>query len=318
MEKGYSAFGLALGSSFSLPGMVPVGVDGASALALDLETAAELQAAWTGPLSAGPWRGRLGDGHELTIAWGVGGDLLFDYSGGARFRLNPARDRLGCAPQDPAGLDWQRVLLSRVLPNVSLARGCEALHACAVETPAGVVAIAAPSGTGKSTLMAELVRRGSTFFTDDVLVLSRGAEMVEAHPGSPHANIATGAAGSVEAEELGTVLASFADERWVEVRRAPRSVRPVVAIALLERGPGLSLGAEALPRSPLTLAAHMLGLPDEQAEREASRFVLYSDLVESTALLRLTGAVTDTPAALADALEGAIEANRPAGIRAVA
>src|SRR5207245_620438 len=111
--------------------------------------------------------------------------------------------RLGCAPRDVTMLDWQRVLLSRVLPNVSLARGREALHASAVETPLGILAVAAPSGTGKSTLAGELMNRGWPLFADDVLVLSRGSGGVEAHPASPHMNVGDGAVGSVAPHRLG-------------------------------------------------------------------------------------------------------------------
>jgi hypothetical protein len=317
MDKCYSAFGLALHSSFPLPGMEVAEADGAS-LPLDLciEAPAELEEAWSGSRAAQPWRGQLGDGHQLTIAWGSAGDLLFDYSGGARFLLDSSRPSLACAPRDPAALEWKRVLLSRVLPNIGLAFGCEALHASAVEMPAGVVAIAAPSGTGKSSLAAELMRRGASFFADDVLVLSRGEGSVVAHPGSPHANLDSDLAGEVTAEALGTVLAEFGGERWVGVRRASRKVLPVAAIVFLERGQGLPLATEGIPPSPLALAPHMLGLPDDEPGREASRFALYSDLVESTTLLRLSGGPEHGPADLATALERALDGDLPT--RAVA
>jgi hypothetical protein len=300
MDRCYSAFGLALRSSFPLPGMTAGEAEqGSLPLDLNLVAPAELDAAWSGSRSAGPWRGKLGDGHELTIAWGEAGDLLFDYSGGAKFLFDPSRPQLACAPLDPAALAWQRVLFSRVLPNLALAYGCEAVHAAAVETPRGVVAIAAPSGTGKSSLATELMRRGASLFADDVLLLSRRDGSVLAHPGSPHTNLG----GESESGWLGEVLAEFGDERWISVRKASRKVSRVAAIALLEREGGMPLAVSPLAASPLTLAPHMLGLPDDEPGREASRFALYSDLVESTALLRLTGGEGDEPAALADLLE---------------
>jgi hypothetical protein len=318
MEKGYSAFGLALRSSFPLPGMAEAEAGGLPPLALELETPASLERAWSGSRSSQPWRGRLGDGNELTIAWGVDGDLLFDYGGGARFRLDPGRGRLGCAPLDSPALAWKRVLLSRVLPGVSLALGREALHAGAVEMPCGVVGIAAASGSGKSTLAAELMRRGAALFADDVLTLGLDDGAVSAYPGSPHANIGPGPAGSIEPEQLGSVLANFSGECWVGVRHASRGTCAIAAVVLLERKPGLQLAVEALDASPLALAPHMLGLPDDEPEREGSRFALYSDLVESTALLRLTAGLADHPADLADALERAIAAGDPAAMRAAA
>ena len=63
--------------------------------------------------------------------------------------------RLDCAPCD-SGLDWQRALISKVIPSISVMLGYEALHAATVESPQGVVAIMAPSGAGKSTLALEL------------------------------------------------------------------------------------------------------------------------------------------------------------------
>jgi hypothetical protein len=273
--------------------------EGSLPLDLSLVPPAELEAAWSGSRSAGSWRGRLGDGHELAIAWGEAGDLLFDYSGGAKFLFDPLRPQLSCAPVDPAASEWQRVLFSRVLPNLALVYGCEAVHAAAVEMPLGVVAIAAPSGTGKSSLAAELMRRGAPLFADDVLLLGRRDGKVVAHPGTPHTNLG----GEGATEWLGEVLAEFGDERWIGVRKASRKVNRVAAIALLEREGGLPLGVSPLAASPLILAPHMLGLPDDEPGREASRFALYSDLVESTALLRLTGGDGDGPAALADVLE---------------
>ncbi|HWA54319.1 MAG TPA: hypothetical protein VG816_09130 [Solirubrobacterales bacterium] len=286
--------------------------EGSLPLDLSLVAPDELEAAWSGSRSASPWRGRLGDGNELAIAWGEAGDLLFDYSGGARFLFDPSRPQLACAPLDPTALEWQRVLLSRVLPDLALAYGCEALHAAAVETPLGVIAIAAPSGTGKSSLAAELMRRGASLFADDVLVLSRRGGTVVAHPGSPHANLAPAS----EPERLGEVLAEFGGERWIGARRASRKVSRVAAIALLEREGGLPLAVSPLAASPLVLAPHMLGLPDDEPGREASRFALYSDLVASAALLRVSGGDGDDPAALADVLERELASLPATGVAA--
>jgi hypothetical protein len=307
MGNSYSAFGLTLQPSFPLPGMAPSGGEGLPSLVLDLETPEALRAAWSGSLTSTPWRGRLGDGQELTIERGIDGDLLFAYGERARFRLDAAGSRLECAPRDVARLDWQRVLLSRVIPNVGIAQGHEALHASAVETPLGVVAVAAPSGMGKSTLASELMRRGWPLFADDVLVLGRGRGVVEAQPATPHMNVSAEAA---DPEELGTTLGVIAGERWVAVRTASRRAREVAAVVLLERGPGLALAVRPLPGSPLDLAPYMLGLPDDDG-RDAANFALYADLIDSAKLLRLTADTTDSPADLAEAVERALSLNAP-------
>jgi hypothetical protein len=302
MNEGYVAYGLSLRSSFPLPGMAREHLEGHPSLDLVLETPAELEAAWSGPAGQAPWRGQLGDGQVLRIEWGVGGDLRFAYGDRACFRLAPAGDRLGCAPRDVTRLDWQRVLVNRVLPNVSIAHGNEALHACAVETGLGVVAIAAPSGTGKSTLAGELMRRGRPLFADDVLILSQASGVVEAHAATPHMNISADAADS---SDLGETLADLAGESWLAVPRVSSGGRKLAAVVVLERGPDLALEAKPLRHSPLALAPYMLGLPDDDG-RDASRFALYADLAESARLIGLTGGREDRPAALADALEGVL------------
>lgn len=302
MDSRYVAFGLSLRSSFPLPGMRRAEAADLPALDLVVEAPADLEARWSGPVGDSAWRGQLGDGEELKIERGVAGDIRFTYGERACFQLDPSATRLACAPREADALDWQRVLLTRVLPNVGIARGHEALHACAVESPLGVVAVAAASGTGKSTLAGELIRRGWPLFADDVLTLRRAGEAIEAQPATPHMNVS---AADPRGDDLGLTLALLAGERWVAVRESSSTGSGVAAVAILERGPGLSLAAEPLPASPLLLAPFMLGLPDDSG-RDASRFALYSDLVESARLLRLTGGPDDRPTDLADSLEQAL------------
>lgn len=313
MRKVYAGFGLQLHSGFALPGMVSRPADGLPAVVLELETPAQLEAQWSGPAFPNPWRGRLGDGEIFAVEWGEEGDLLFSYGKRARFHLDRDAARLGCVPADATSADWQRVLITRVLPNVSLARGREALHASAVATPAGVVAVAAPSGMGKSTLAAELMRRGWPLFADDTVILERSAGAVIAHPASPHTNLpATEADG--EFEPPGSTLAVLAGERWLAVESASERPGKLAALVLLERGPGARLEATPLQASPLAIAPYMLGLPEEQADRAAARFALYSDLVDAAELLRLTADPAARPPDLADTLESALDL----GSRAVA
>ncbi|HEX6688746.1 MAG TPA: hypothetical protein VF085_08785 [Solirubrobacterales bacterium] len=308
METVYVAYGLALRCSFPLPGMAPRKAEGLPSLTLNLARRGELEAAWSGG-DGSAWHGRLGDGQRLSIAPGPGEDLLFTYGERALFRLDRAAGVLECAPRDLSELDWQRVLLGRVLPNVSLAYGREALHAGAVESPHGVVALAAPSGTGKSTLATELVRRGWPLCSDDVLVLETAGGEVLAHPGTPHVTLAEGVAWP---EPSGATLGVLAGERWVAIRDAQTRPTRLAAIFLFDRAADLSLAVRPLRSSPLTLAPYMLGLPDEAA-RESARFGLYSDLATSTALLRLTAGATDSPAALADAVGQALDGSLLAG-----
>lgn len=306
MEACHVAHGLQLRSTFPLAGMAPTTDDELPSLALELASPARLAARWSGTRHAPLWRGNLGDGCELTIECGTGNDLLFTYGERARFHLDAGHSSLICAPYE-AGLHWQRALLTKMLANVSLLRGCEALHASAVDSAQGALAIVAPSGTGKTTLALELMRRGYSLLTDDVLTLATSPGGVVAHPATPHMNLAE-EHDAASPSTLVTTLDTLGPERWVVARRATQIPRPVHMICLLERRPGLSLGAQLLPPGPLALAPYMLGL-GENVERERRRFALYADLAASATMLRLSCDTDDRLADLADLVEAL--ADRP-------
>jgi hypothetical protein len=311
----YVAFGLELRASFPLPGMASGEADELPSLQLELTTPDELRKAWSGSDGPPEWRGRLGDGLDLAIERGAAGDLLFSYgerapSEGdrARFRLHPGMRRLDCAPTRP-GLDWQRALITKVLSSISVMRGYEALHAAAVDSPDGVVAIMAPSGAGKSTLAIELLRRDWPLFADDQLTMDRTDGAVRAHPGTPHMNLAENLPAAIDPKTLGSTLGILARERWLAAHAITSHPRPVRMLCLLERGLGLPLEAHTLPANPLPLAPYMLGLSTDTG-RQRDRFGLYADLMESTALVRLTAGLEHRPEQLADLLEQAL-ASRP-------
>jgi len=309
MQRTYVAHGLELRCSFPLPGMTPrVAEEELPELVLDLTTPAQLDTIWSAPDGPPVWRGRLGDGCDLTIEQGTAEDLLFAYGDRARFRLDAQRQSLACAPRQ-ASLDWQRALIGKVLPSISVMRGYEALHAGAVDSPEGVVAIAGPSGSGKSTLAIELLRRGWPLFADDVLTLDRTEGAVRAHPGTPHMSLAESLPDAIDPQTLGATLGILAGERWLAAQTTTKHPRPVRMVCLLERGPSLPLETHTLPSNPLPLAPYMLGLSSD-GERQRNRFCLYADLMESATLVRLTAGFEHRPGQLADLLEQAL-ARRP-------
>jgi hypothetical protein len=304
MDTPYAAHGLRLASSFELPGMRKAGggAAGLPRLSLALQKPAELDRTWSGSVGQPRWRGRQGDGCDLVIEYGVGGDLLFTYGDRARFRLGAEMERLDCAPDRP-GLEWQRILFGKVLPSISVMRGYEALHAAVIDFPDGVVAIMGPSASGKSTLAAEMLSRGCPLFADDQLTLDQPDDTVRAHSGTPHMNLAEELPGELDVEALGTTLSIIAGERWLVANRTTSSLfRPVRLLCVLERRAGLGLEAHTLPPNPLLLAPYMLGLSIE-AERERSRFCLYADLMESATLVRVTAGLGHPPEQLADSIE---------------
>jgi hypothetical protein len=301
MGNDYTAFGLSLRSSFPLPGL-GAGGDALPVLELDLVTFEELEQRWSGAATSSAWRGRLRDGAELSIAWGRDGDLLFGYGDSARYLLDPKGEKMLCAPAEVASLSWQRVLLSRVLPVVAIARGYEALHAAAVETPAGVVAIVGASGAGKSTLAAEMLRRGHRLFGDDVLAIGSDGDRALAYPGGPHLSLDPGREQDLDVEMLG----ELGGKLWAVAAEAATAPARVAAVVLLERSGG-QVQTQEIPASPLALAPFMLGLPDDDA-RDAARFGVYADLIEDCKLVRLTGSVEAPALDFAAALERAVEA----------
>lgn len=239
---------------------------------------------------------------------GVDGDVLFSYCDRACFHLDTGATVLSCLPRRD-GLDWQRVLLSKILAAVSVIRGYESLHAAVVDSPQGAVAIAAPSGAGKSTLALELLRRGWPLVADDTLVLESTPAGMCAHPGTPHMNIAAELPNGIDPQELGKTLGLLAGERWLVARNTVAHPRPVRMVCLFERRSGLTLHSNALPVNPLPLAPYMLGMADDE-QRQRDRFCLYANLIESAPLVRLTAGSRDGPAQIADELERALDGQR--------
>jgi hypothetical protein len=303
MEMLCASYGLRLVCSFALPGMQEAtgSLDELPTLTLVLQDAAELERVWSGASGPPEWRGRLGDGRELVLERGLGGDLLFTYGDLARFRLDPTMRRLDCAPR-VAGLDWQRALISKVVPTISVMRGREALHAAAIDAPDGVVAVLAASGAGKSTLALEFLRRGWPLFADDVLTLAQAADGVRALPGTPHMNVAPNLPDAIDPQALGSTLGVLAGELWLAAHASTAHPRPVRMLCLLERGVDLPLEIQALRPSPLPLAPYLLGLSTDP-QRMRSRFCLYADLMNSATLVRLTAGLEHRPGQLADLVE---------------
>lgn len=102
-------------------------------------------------------------GHDLGLWWmhwhGLG-TFWFGDTGNV-FAEPVAADRL---------VQIEDVFTRGVVAVVLLARGCEALHASAVEQSGSVTAFCARSGTGKSTLALAIARCGSSHFADDTLL----------------------------------------------------------------------------------------------------------------------------------------------------
>jgi hypothetical protein len=311
----YVAFGLQLSSAFALPGMLERDDEELPCLALDILTRSMLEEHWHSAGEEAIWEGSLGDGRTLLVKRSSHGEHLFSYGREALFRLDAAGEHLACAPSED-GIAWQRVLLTKVLANVSLIRGYEALHASAVESPEGAVVVLAPSGTGKTALALALACAGWPLLSDDIVALGWGPAGVLAYPGTPHVNADRQTVRGTGTRRLAAVLDVLGQELWLAAHSITVSPCPVRAVCLLQRGPSLSLAVEPMPASPVALMPYMLGLADEEG-RERERFELYSELMASSMLVRICAGERHPPEMIAQRLRallaGAGAVGEPAG-----
>jgi hypothetical protein len=290
---GLAAFGLGLLTDVSPPGAWTVRPLSEPILRLRSASSRAVAESWSGVEEIG-WEGTI-DGARFLVERGRAGDHRFvhgaypDRSGtpsaGTRalHHLSPDASVLQCAPSDPAEGSWWRVVLDSVLFMVALLRGYEALHAGAIATPDGVIAITAATGGGKSTLLSELLAHGLTLMADDVLVLEPSATDAPplAHPAPPLMTVpatrlpllreASSAAetGSTRASPPET-LSALGDERWIPVPVHPEPL-PLKALVVLNRGPGLATGVHRAGRPLAVLVGSLLRFPRVR-ERERARF----------------------------------------------
>lgn len=291
-----AAFGVVFESELELPGLTPL-AGRESSLRVRLTDGARA-----------PRRGVLI--WETTIdglvyrMWQQPDGYLMVHEGSCEYFLSAALDELSCAPRDPAAPGWRRFLLDTVLWSTSLLRGHELLHAGAASGPGGVVAVASGTGGGKTSLVLELMRRGLSLFSDDIVALRRHEDGLLAHPGPALMNIP-----AAVADAPGQELASFDGECWVAFEQVDPTPRPVEAICLLERGEGAELGLERIETTALDLLRHSVGFDVLRARRRA-RFELFAELA-TVPVWRLTAGLDEETARIADVLEPLLAAAPP-------
>jgi hypothetical protein len=185
------------------------------------------------------------------------------------------------------------------LPLVLAALGHQVLHGSAVLMPAGVVALCAASGTGKSTLAYGFARRGLPAVADDAVAIEPGrAPRVRQLPFALR----------LRAE----ALAHFSVNGDVDARHhAVKESLPLAAVCTLERGAARQPRIERLPPAdafPAVLAhAYSFGLADPPRRR--SMVDAYLRLASSVPVFRVSvpndiGSLDST----ADAIEDAVAA----------
>jgi hypothetical protein len=310
-QLGLAAFGLSLLADVPLPGAWGTRPFREPSLQIRSVTAQAIENSWSG-LQAIGWEAVI-DGARFVVERGIDGDHRFvhgAYSGQSGTRSDGIRavhhlcadaSLLQCAPSDPAEPSWWRVVLDSVLFTVALLQGYEALHAGAVATPDGVIAITAAAGGGKSTLLTELIQRGLALMADDVLVLEpRGTEAPLAHPAPPLMTVPAARIPMLRQAGPADTISSLDEERWIAVPVHPEPL-PLKALVVLDRQPGLQLSLKKIKEPLAPLLGSLMSFPTSP-ERQQTRFELASVLASRTALWRLTADLDTPPDALAEAL----------------
>jgi hypothetical protein len=159
-----------------------------------------------------------------------------------RHLISPDARRLRCIPEQAREADWQRFLVAQVLPFAAALNGLEVLHASGVAFGSRAIALAGPSGAGKTSLALALARLGAAALADDVLALEQREDRVLAHPGAPVAGVALQEARRLEGHrDLQRTLAVDERERVIALRLAGR---PVALRAVLFLVPDCNAGGE--------------------------------------------------------------------------
>lgn len=293
----YRAFGLPLSSSFELPGLRPA-PSASGALGLTLSPRTAVERLWSGGDRDPVWTAAI-DGRPCATRLGRSGDYLMSYGDDALFLLSSDRRHLRCAPLKRPSAPWQRFLLDTVLWSASSLGGIELLHASAVLGDAGVVAFAGFSGGGKTSLAAELVRRGARLFADDILAVPPTRSELRGHPGPGLMNVPRTHG---DPAELGTVLARFDTEDWVSVERAASKPHLLVALCLLRRRAGAGPAMRRLAPNVLDVLPFAVGFPHLRG-RSRQRFVHYARLAAEVPVYELLAPFGAGPAAIADIVE---------------
>ncbi len=272
----------------------------------------QLTALWSGPAGEPVWETMLGPGAHYSLLPGNKGDHLIRYPGVPSFHLSPDGGTLSCAEPVGRDPDWTRTLLDTVLWSVALLRDVALLHAGAVLSPRGVVAIAGAQGAGKSSLVAQLLNEGWPLFTDDILAYRTSGNRVIADPGPALMNLSTRPGAVAKPRAIGRILAHFDDEpdspeAWVQLDLEPPEPQPLRALVLLAReGESHDVQMSAMTDALLRVIPHTLAFRTRPGALQA-RFEAASDLVARVPVFCMNAGVLVIPAELAAALRSGLD-----------
>jgi len=276
--------------------------DGARAVRIDLvEDGALLPGAASGErlAQAADADGRVAA--TIDAADGGGFSLWADGFGTAWIRSDGGE--VLCAPATGPAWRWQRFLVGRVLPWAALLRGREIFHASAVRIAGKTVAFVGPSGTGKTSLALQLMLRGGSFVTDDVLALEPAAGRVLAHPGASICAVRAAERATLTRRDeraLGTLLGT-SDKSYIAVERE-HGAHPLDALYFLRSGHGLPLVEPVSQLDPRLLLSSTFVVSVQSPQRLRNHLEVCGELARSVPIFHLTVDPELGSSALADTL----------------
>ncbi len=164
-----------------------------------------------------------------------------------------------------------------IMPLALQAQGHEVLHASAVRTSAGVLALCAVAGTGKSTLACALSNRGHRLWADDAVCLELGRDAVHVRPLPFTLRLRPASA------------AFFGGAPRQGAVRAPGETAPLARIFVLERAES---GGPEIERLPATAAfravlTHGYCFSIQDRVRNAAMVRNYLELVDRVPVYRV-------------------------------
>lgn len=241
------------------------------------------------PGGAGVVEWRDADGRLSAYALREGERAWIRVPGVGLFGLSGRSERVEVRPDPeapPGSVDEH--YFRAILPLALQLRGHEVLHASAVRTPSGVLALAAPKESGKSTLAYALGELGHPPWADDAVVFSSAERGVEALSVPFDLRLRSDPA------------RLFGRERLLHVTRRGRSgaepihlaAAPFAAVVVLERRPPgeaapIELDRLAPAAALAALLQHAFCFDLEEMPRKARMVRQYLDLVARVPVLRL-------------------------------
>ncbi len=227
----YVAYDFAVESEIELPELVP-----APATTTFREPALRVR------LGGVPARMEAPDVSRVT--WDARPDAwLHEIVGVARFYVHDGGREVRIEPTGGTLADVRALLFASPLGAILHQRGRFALHAGALAMPAGAVAVAGHSGAGKSTTLAELIRRGHPVLSDDKTVVRFGDGGPEVIPGYPTLRLWRDAAERMGEDVAALPVLRAGLEKYLyradRFETAPTPLRLIVMLSVHhEAGPG--------------------------------------------------------------------------------